>query len=123
MKKQKFQIGQKVTVEGVECEDIFFVESGEFEITKALYLHKARSSTYYEYLRITSTRDSKFLQKIFDPDTKVLFSSNENEFDDFRHTCKRNLKKMTRISSIGENECFGLIEGILECPYAIATIT
>ena len=40
MKREIFKIGQKVVIEGTEIKDIFFVERGEFEVTKYIFLHK-----------------------------------------------------------------------------------
>ena len=40
MKRETFEIGQKVVIEGTEINDIFFVEKGEFEVTKYIFLHK-----------------------------------------------------------------------------------
>ena len=51
MKKQIFNIGQKVMIEGVKWDEVFFVEKGKFEITKTLYIQKARTIQYYEYIR------------------------------------------------------------------------
>jgi len=40
MKRETFEIGQKVVVEGTEINDIFFVERGEFEVSKYIFEHK-----------------------------------------------------------------------------------
>lgn len=123
MKKEKFVHGQKIVVEGSPIDSILFVDSGEFEIKKTLYIHKSRSSIEYKFLRYISSRDKKFLKKLLDPDTKILYSDSPDELEMLKITTKGLKKVNMKISSIGGHEIFGLIESFVDCPYAITTIT
>ena len=53
----------------------------------------------------------------------MLYSPYKNEFDVFKTVRKGLPRKTIRISSLGANECFGLIEGYTNCPYSLFTIT
>lgn len=111
-------------MEGTKIEDIFFIEKGEFEVTKYIFVHKKRNLIFYEYLRFNSiNRDEIFLKKLLNDDTRIVYSPNENEFDIFKVVKKGLPRKNIRISSLGENECFGLTEGYLNTPYSVFTIT
>lgn len=88
MKRKTFEIGQKVVIEGMEINNFYFVERGEFEISKYIYAHKKRNLVFYEYLRFCSTRDNVFLKQLLNSDTKTLFSPHKNEYDIFGLTKK-----------------------------------
>lgn len=122
MKKQTYQIGQKVMIEGTANEYIYFVEKGEFEVTKNIYIHPKRNLKFYEYLRFISTRDENFLGLLLNPDTKILYSPNKYEYDMFKITQQGLQKKIVRVCQTGINECFGLIESYVDCPYSLQTV-
>ena len=63
------------------------------------------------------------MKDLLDPNTKILHSSNKKEIDLLKISLKGLKKKVIRVSSVGENECLGLIEGFVDCPYSFVTIT
>ncbi|CAI2364839.1 unnamed protein product [Moneuplotes crassus] len=124
LKRETFQIGQKICIEGTPIKDFFFIEKGEFEVTKYIFLHNKTNLVYYEYLRFCChNRDKVFLKKLINDDTRILYSPNNKEFDIFKVVRKGLPRKTIRVSSLGTNECFGLLEGYTNCPYSLFTIT
>ena len=77
MKRETLVHGQKVLTEGSNSEFVYFIESGEFEVNKDIYLVKERNESWFEYLRFISTKNRKFLKHLLDPDTMTLFSQNK----------------------------------------------
>ena len=114
-------------LEGGPSNYVYFIESGEFEVSKNIYISKGRTSSYYEYLRFTSPKDLEFMKEVLDPKTRILYSKNEKELELFNLMLKQKRsaihKSNIRISSIRDYEWFGLLEWYVECPYALTTVT
>ena len=91
-------------VEGNSAKYVYFIESGEFEVNKNIYINKGRTESYHDYLRFTSPKDSEFMKEVLDPQTRILYSTNERELELFNLIIKQKRsaihKSNIRISSI-----------------------
>jgi hypothetical protein len=104
MKKQTYQIGQKLMEEGKQNDYIYFVEKGVFEINKNIYIHQKKNLKFYEYLRFNSSRDKNFLQLLLNSDSQVLYSPSKREHEICKITHKGLKKKVVRVCQTGKHE-------------------
>ena len=72
MQTKTFVRGQNCFVEGEEVKDIIFLEEGEFETTKKIYIKKNQENKVIcQFKRMESYKDKTFVEKLLDPDSKV----------------------------------------------------
>jgi hypothetical protein len=75
------------------------------------------------FLKLISFSSLDYLQQIFTPETLVLYSENKSELKEFQERIKNLTKHKERVSIIGENNCVGLLECAISCPYWTTSLT
>lgn len=123
MKEQKYIAGQKVILEGDDLKHVYLIEKGEFEVHKAVYLKSNRNLTYGHYLRVNSSYKFDSFKKMLNEESKIVFSNEKYELDNFKSKTSLMQKQNLKISLLGKSECFGIAECLFGCPYSIISVT
>lgn len=113
MKKKSFKLGNEVVIEGDQLNDLFLIESGEFEINKTVYINRKRENIYGHFLRAVSLKHHDDYGKILTEKSSILLSDNANELQQTKSATKLYPKKIFRLSILGKQECFGITDCIL----------
>lgn len=117
METRTFVRGQTLYNEGDPVENILFLESGEFETTKNVYVKKNKENKVVcEFMRICSDKDRNLIQKLLDPQTKIIYSSKIIPKEEFKETMQGSKKIPISISNKQMYDCLGLIESVFDSP-------
>lgn len=131
MKREEATRGKKIIQEQDDASFIYFIENGEFEISKEIYT-TAKKKEYgnntqvpykAKFLKFISYNSNECIASMFEEDSLMLYSDNKSELEDFRTDTKKMKRHKERVSILGKNECVGLIEWALNCPYWVTTVT
>ena len=103
MKKEEYKLGQNVILEGDRQRYVYFIEEGEFEMQKTIYLQKRGDSIYGQYLRLSSQDKIYNLQRVLNKN-EITYSKERNELANFKADTKTLTKKIFRFSILGRGE-------------------
>ena len=78
---------------------------------------KNNGVNFGNFRRMSSTKQSEYLEKIFNTQTQILFQSNTHDALRFRKWYKTSNKNILRIAIKGEGDQLGMKEWILGWPY------
>lgn len=74
LKEKKFIFGQEVYAEGSNNNNVYFIESGQFVITKDLYIHKDKEDILLDFRRAFPHNNPDTLKRIFDKESICLYN-------------------------------------------------
>ena len=125
LKETNYVLGQDVYVEGSKNSNVYFIESGQFVLTKDLYIHKDHENALVEFRRAFVEKDDKILMDVFHKETVCFFTDtlgkyylfvNENTFilkliEEFKFSKNKNTDYFElKISIRSKGGVFGLAE-------------
>ncbi|CAI2367645.1 unnamed protein product [Moneuplotes crassus] len=120
LKNKSYSLGQEVFYEGSNDSNVYFIESGQFVITKALYIRKDSGKTIIDFRRAYSGKPFNVLKSTFNEETVCLFTDNID--DQPLNKNKESEYFDLKISIRTSGGMFGLTERFLGCPYRIMSI-
>lgn len=117
-KVQNFWVGQQVYNEGQTADSIYLIQSGEFELSKTIYV-EGDSNTQEKHCifsQMVTSKKEKIQREIFDESTKVFINKNFIP-SEFVQKIKHLPKTKVKVSVINESDMFGIIEDLTGCSY------
>ncbi|CAI2373140.1 unnamed protein product [Moneuplotes crassus] len=125
--------GNEIMKEQEDANFVYFIEEGEFEVSKTIWFEKdsiekgtegIRDKYKADFLRYSTVNCKPEILNLIDQATQMVFSNEDSELQRFKKNHKEYKKQRTeKISIIGSNETVGLIEAVLDCPYYASTVT
>lgn len=123
--EKTYSFGAEVYEEGEPSSYIYLIKSGEFQISKDIYLTSTPgdNSWVWSFRRFYSNRTIADLNLIFNEETKILYSSEIDSNTKLKAFTKSNTTKHTvKVAIRGKNDQFGLNECQLLWPYRVVSI-
>ncbi|CAI2385961.1 unnamed protein product [Moneuplotes crassus] len=120
MKKKTYTFGKSVYLEGDKDDNIYFIEEGDFEMTKDIYI--LQDSNKLGFRRMVIDMQRPYLDKLINFKNQIFVTTDENELSTLKSQYKGSVKNTTRMCLMSSCETFGLIELILNAPFRIFNI-
>lgn len=97
IKEVEFSFNQRVYSEGDDADYIYFIKSGQFEVTKDIYFNKNEKGNKIGFRRIVVNKSESIMHKYFNDQTQIFISTDQNELKRLRRRFKDSIKSNVRL--------------------------
>jgi CRP-like cAMP-binding protein len=97
IKEVAYSFNQRVYLEGDDADYIYFIKSGQFEVTKDIYIKQSEKGSKIGFRRIVVNPSESIMHKYFSHHTQIFISTDQNELKKLKRGYKDSVNNKARL--------------------------